>query len=128
MSFLKCDQGCDGSCDPTTSYVAELDAALEDAVGYAKGYCEACAANCRRRRLDEAKDAYEEISYSADCKTCEDQCAYVNGNNGNANGLDESEYLDCQYQYTDDDGLDYYGAPTCSQEGMMAMGLFYDGA
>ena len=28
----------------------------------------------------------------------------------------------------DDEGLDYYGAPTCSSEGFLMMGLFYDGA
>ena len=124
-SFVKCDS-CDSSCDITTAYVAELDGVLEEALGYSQGYCQACAAACRRRLDEEAEDEDEgnEYNFNVNCKTCSDECYYMN-NAGN--GMDESEYLDCQYQFTDDEGLDYYGAPTCSANGLMTMGLFYDG-
>ena len=127
-SFVKCDQGCNSNCDATTAYVAELDEILENVLEYSQGYCEACAAQCRRRRLDEEEEdenGGDGYNYNdVDCNTCSQQCSYqLKG----ADGYDESAYLDCEYQYTDDQGLDYYGAPTCSTDGMMVMGLFYDG-
>lgn len=123
-AYVKCDQGCDESCDPTVAYVAELDAVMEDTMAYSVSYCEACAGACRRR-LDQEEEGGQDIEATPNCKTCSKECAYMNGNG--AGGLDESEYLDCQYQYTDEDGLDFYGAPTCAQDGTMMMGLFYDG-
>lgn len=142
-SFIKCEEGCgDSTCDPTVAYVAQLDEALEDGLQYSQGYCNSCLNNCRRRRrrLDEGGDDENNqnnnngFSYSPDCDTCESECAYFsnnNYNNNNANngggGNDETAYLECQYSYTDDQGLAYYSAPTCANDGSMVMGLFYDG-
>ena len=130
-SFLQCDQGC-GSCDASTAYVAELEGVLERGVEYSDGYCQACANRCRRRLEDAEQEgeaeaeAEEERYYSVDCNTCKAQCPYLNGEYSK-NGEDESNYLDCQYQYTGDDGLDYYSAPTCASDGSLVMGIFYDG-
>jgi hypothetical protein len=128
-SFLKCEAGCDGTCDPTTAYVAELDAVLQYALTYAGSYCDACTYSCRRR-LEEGgdEDGGNNANYNVanvDCNTCVDACARVNG--GGSGGSDESDYLDCQYSFTDDNGLDYYSAPTCGSDGSLALGLFYDG-
>jgi len=125
-SFVKCEQGCDGTCDPTVAYVAQLDETLEDALQYSQGYCEACTNYCRRRRLEgeeEEGEAENAFTYSPNCNTCATECAYLNaGGNGN----DETAYLECQYAYSDDQGLDYYSAPTCANDGSLVMGLFYD--
>lgn len=127
-SYFKCDKGCDGTCDPTTAYVAELDGVVEQALGYSEGYCNACANNCRRRLEEEGEEEQqnEEQNYQVNCNTCATECKKLNGNG--SNGSDESGYLECQYSYTDNDGLDYYSAPTCSMDGgSLVMGLFYDG-
>lgn len=123
-SYVKCDQGCSSSCDPTYAYVAELDGVLEQALEYSQGYCNACDYSCRRR-LDDEQNNNNAQSYNVDCNTCADECAYLNG--GGKDGSDETGYLACQYTFTDDDGLDYYSAPTCSAEGSLVLGLFYDG-
>ena len=53
----------------------------------------------------------------------------LNNNNNNNNGdvKDESQYLECQQAYKDENGIAYYSAPTCSSKGGLEMGLFYDG-
>jgi hypothetical protein len=123
-AYVKCDQGCGGTCDTTTAYVAGLDDTMNMALQYTQGYCEACAASCQRRFLEE-EEGYGDRYYSADCNTCASECSSLNGNGAN-NGEDESYFLDCQYSYTDNDGLDFYSAPTCASDGSLVMGLFYD--
>ena len=128
-SFVKCEQGCGGTCDSTVAYVAQLDETLEDALQYSQGYCQACTNYCRRRRLDEGDDedgqGQNAFTYSPNCNTCASECAYLN--QGGNNGKDETAYLECEYAYSDDQGLDYYSAPTCENDGSLIMGLFYDG-
>lgn len=122
-AYVKCDQGCGGTCDTSTAYVAELEGTMNVALPYSQGYCQTCASSCRRRLEEE--DGYQNAYYTVDCDTCSEECKYLNGNNG-GNGGDESALLDCQYSYTDSDGLEYYSAPTCASDGSLVMGLFYD--
>jgi hypothetical protein len=124
-SFFLCpsNDGC-GQCDTSTAYVTDLEDYLQAYVQHLQNYCTACQEKCRRRRL--ADDGGYNVNI--DCYECADQCSLLNGSNNNNNGAkDESQYLECQEAFQDEDGIVYYSAPTCSTKGRLEMGLFYDG-
>uniref|UniRef100_A0A7S2AAE9 4Fe-4S ferredoxin-type domain-containing protein n=1 Tax=Trieres chinensis TaxID=1514140 RepID=A0A7S2AAE9_TRICV len=123
-SFHVCENsGCGSSCDYTTHYATDLATYLEANVDYIQNYCGACAAQCRRRRLEDQEEE-EEYDMYADCSTCGNQCALLLGNG--RGGTDETNYLECQEAYADDDGIQYFSGPQCSSDGNLVIGLFYD--
>ena len=127
-SFFLCPEsaGC-YDCDTSTAYVMDLQEYLESYVEHLQGYCNACQQKCRRR-LDEQGDDGAAGGYNGmiDCYECADQCQFVNGNDDGNGGNDESQFLECQQAYEDEDGIQYYSAPTCGSSGNIEMGLFYD--
>lgn len=128
-SFFLChDDGTSTcSCDYTTEYVTDLQTYLEKNIEYLQGMCEACSAQCNRRRLQDEEDEVEEdagYAYQADCSTCVNTCSAVNSNDG---APDETDYLECQEAYEDEEsGIQYYSAPKCDSNGNVVIGLFYD--
>ena len=108
----------------------EAGQVLQEQIEYASDYCNACSNQCRRRRLedqqeDENQNGNNGANYYADCDTCVDQCSPLLNNY--YEGYDETEYLDCQEAYADEDGVQYYSGPACDSEGLLTIGLYYDG-
>lgn len=106
------------SCDASTGYVTDLNTYLESNVEFVQEYCNACSNQCRRR----LEDAAEEEEMYVECDTCSDQCALFQGND---DGYDEANYLDCQAGYNDGE-TQYYQGPTCDSSGNIVIGMFYD--
>mmetsp|Transcript_19187 Transcript_19187/g.24693 ORF Transcript_19187/g.24693 Transcript_19187/m.24693 type:complete len:342 (+) Transcript_19187:261-1286(+) len=129
LAYRMCD---DCSCSGEgTTFVASLNEVMENQIQYTQSYCNSCSAVCRRRRLNdgdgEEEEEEEEGGFEnvvANCKTCVDQCAPLLQNY--YEGYDETEYLECQAAFKDDNGLQYYSAPSCNDEGKLAISLFYD--
>lgn len=118
-SYHLCEDGC-GECDTFIGYVTELDNFLNAEINYVQQYCYACQSQCRRH----LEDGGENLGMEVNCKTCSSVCkAYNNGNDGN----DETQYLNCQAAYADDNGLQYYAGPGCSDDGHVVIRLYYDG-
>lgn len=128
----------DCNCNnPATSYVAALEDVLEDQLTYTQNYCNTCQATCnRRRKLEDAQGDADGGDYNAnqnmnyqqtdvDCKTCSNACAPLVESYWD--GYDETDYLQCQMAFADDDGMQYYSMPACNDEGKLVIGLFYDG-
>lgn len=107
-----------GSCDYGVEYASDVNTFLETSLDHWEGYCEACDNACRRR-LEDA-DAGNDV----DCNSCSSACKSYSkaANNG---GDDESNYVDCQAAY-EEDGLQLYYGPQCSESGDIVVGVFYD--
>jgi hypothetical protein len=125
-SFFLCED--DGkstcSCDYSTEYVTDLQTYLEKNIEYLQGMCEACSTQCNRRRLEEGAEEEAAYEYQPDCSTCVNTCSSINSNDGVP---DESDYLECQEAYEDEEnGIQYYSAPKCDANGNVVIGLFYD--
>jgi hypothetical protein len=116
-AFHLCSDNC-GDCDTSIGYVSEINNFLDAGVNYVQQYCDNCQAQCRRF-LEEGGQGMR-----ADCSTCSNICkSYRNGNGG----TDETQYLNCQAAYADDNGLQYYAGPGCSDDGHVVIRLYYDG-
>lgn len=118
---IVCDS--EGVCDSSKEYVLDLDTYLEYMTNYVKNYCYACANNCQRRLEDEEDNENANANVAVDCETCADACASYSANANQ--GVDETEYLECQYAMADND-ISYYSAPQCGSNGDVVIGLFYD--
>ena len=100
-------------------YVSDLDTYLDETVAYVQTLCDSCQQSCRRalRSLENQQD-----DGTVDCSTCSSVCQRIQ----NANGGDETQYLDCQKSaQQSDDGMQYYTGPQC-EDGSLRIGLFYD--
>jgi hypothetical protein len=135
MSFSFC--AVDNDKNSCTDYVTELDTYIATTVAYVQSYCQSCASTCGggRRRSRRAAAAVRFLAdqaaaevWNVDCTTCASECSLLNNsnNNNNGEGLDESQYLDCQQAANyEDGGLVYYTAPQC-ESGQVVIGHFYD--
>ena len=103
-------------CDYSVEYATEMDQFLKSTMNHLDQYCGGCAEMCVNRRRLEQED-------SVDCNSCSNDCALYNKGNTNA---DESQYIDCQAAYQDEDGVQYYYAPQCDEHGKIEIGVFYD--
>mmetsp|Transcript_19722 Transcript_19722/g.42291 ORF Transcript_19722/g.42291 Transcript_19722/m.42291 type:complete len:389 (+) Transcript_19722:137-1303(+) len=119
-TFRVCGDGCD-ECETGAEYASEAGEFLETALEHWEGYCGNCAAACYRRRLEEEGD---DDAAQLDCDACSAQCASYDG--GSDDAADESAYVDCQEGFQDDDGLQLYYGPQCSDDGRLVVGVFYD--
>lgn len=120
-SFHLCSDGC-GECDTSTGYVTELDNFLDAEINYVEQYCNACQNQCRRFLEDGGGNQSQQVQ--AVCSTCSNVCKTYNSGNG---GNDETQYLNCQAAYADENGLQYYAGPGCSDDGHVVIRLYYDG-
>lgn len=109
------DQTC-SACDYDVEYTADATTYLQTGLGYYEDYCGACQDACRRR-LEDA-DAAADV----DCNSCSNACSSY-GQGGN-DGNDESMYVECQAGF-EEDGVQYYYGPQCS-EGGLVIGVFFD--
>ncbi|CAB9499038.1 expressed unknown protein [Seminavis robusta] len=139
-----------GVCDKTQEYVTDLATYLETSLEYAALMCQSCSAKCQNRRqqkrkqrqLDEdEQEEEEEVEYiNVDCNHCVDICANMNfnymdndndnqdnnNNGGDAAYGDETQYLECQEAFQDEDGIQIYAGPQCNSEGDIKIGFYYD--
>lgn len=124
-----------GACDHSKEYVTDLGTYLYTALQYGSSMCYSCNAVCGgRRRLDDGGD--NQVAYmNVDCNTCTSTCQnmnfdYVNGDNQddqNQNqNYDETQYLECQEAFQDENGIQIYAGPQCNSEGDIAIGFYYD--
>ena len=96
-------------------YVSDLNTYLDETVAFVQTLCDSCQQSCRRA-LRSLQDG------GVDCSTCSSVCQRIQ----NANGGDETQYLDCQKSdQQSDDGMQYYTGPQC-EDGSLRIGLFYD--
>lgn len=111
-SFYACETGC-GMCDYDSGFVTPLADYLEDNVEFVQGFCNQCLYQCNQRRLEDGNGG-------VDCNACKHYCY------GQGSGNDETEYLNCQAAFQDNEGLQYYAGPTCGDDGSIVIGTFYD--
>jgi len=134
------EQRC-GVCDTSKEYVTDLATYLETTLGYASLMCQSCEAKCGRRQLEEEEEdgGDEEVAYmNVDCDSCQSTCQYMNfdyvngdqdeGDDGgnNQNYIDETQYLECQEAFVDEDGIQIYAGPQCNSDGDIIIGFYYD--
>lgn len=106
-----------GTCDYGTEYATDANQYLETSLDHWENYCEACQNACGgRRKLEDAAGA------NINCNTCSKSCATYAKDNGN----DESAYINCAAGAVDEDGLQLYYGPQCSDDGQLIIGVFYD--
>lgn len=110
-----------GTCDYGVEYATEVNTFLETGLDYWGNYCDACQNQCGGRRLEE--DAEEEVQ--VDCNTCSDSCTNYYQAGDDDNGNDETQYMECEEGIYEDDMQLYYG-PSCSDDGQLVIGVFYD--
>ena len=68
-----------------------------------------------RRRLEDAAEV--------NCDACSESCANWGRNDNNI--ANKSNYVECQAGFEDDDGLQLYYSPQCSDKGQIVVVLFY---
>lgn len=129
VSYSYCVAGGDGgnTCPayclaPEKYYVTDIQTFLEPRIEYLQNYCQACQNQCRRRRRLEDQQAEDDVE--VDCNSCGTTCQYVN--DGNNNGVDESNYMDCQAAYVNEDGKQLYSAPGCNNDGRIVIALYHN--
>lgn len=106
-------------CDYDVEYTTDVNSFLETSMNYWDNYCDSCMNNCRRRKLeDNAANEEEEVDCS-ECNACKNY-----GNSNNDDG-DETNYLDCQAGI-EEDGMQLYYGPQCSDDGEIVIGVYYD--
>ena len=122
-TFHVCDDGSGAnqcsSCDYGVEYATDMNQYLDSSLEHWENYCGACENACRRRRLEDEAGAEDDI----DCNTCSNACAKYQVGDDNE---DESAYTECGAGAVDEDGLQYYYGPQCSDEGKIIIGVFYD--
>ena len=120
LAYRLCED-CDCS-DGGTSYIMASEDVLQAQIAYTQGYCDTCSNQCARRRrsLKENGGGYE-----PDCGKCIDECSPLLFNF--YEGYDETDYLYCQEAHASEDGVQYYSGPTCDNDGVLTIGLYYDG-
>mmetsp|Transcript_7573 Transcript_7573/g.16502 ORF Transcript_7573/g.16502 Transcript_7573/m.16502 type:complete len:367 (+) Transcript_7573:68-1168(+) len=101
-------------CDFGTEYAAPVEQFLETSLEHWENYCGACQNACRRRLEEDAG------GNDIDCNACSSSCE-----NYQAGDDDETNYVDCQAAFQDEDGLQLYYGPQC-ENGELAIGVFYD--
>ena len=115
-----------GTCDYTAEYALEASDYLETTLEYWENYCNACQNVCGGRRLSSATSFTDREleDNNVDCNTCSNECKTYNKDGDNGNN-DESAYMDCQAAYQED-GMQLYYGPMCSDSGEIVIGVFYD--
>lgn len=132
-SFHLCSDDGTGTCDCDYSleYATEIGQFLETTTEFLEEYCGSCLNTCggrRDRKLedseDEGDDEEDEEYMDVDCNKCQNECTLYNqGDDGSG---DETQYVDCTEAYEDEDGIQYYYAPQCGDDGEIVVGVFYD--
>ncbi|KAL7536636.1 hypothetical protein ACHAXR_010641 [Thalassiosira sp. AJA248-18] len=108
---------CYDSCDYGVEYATDMVQYLETSLNHWDNYCNACQEACGGGRKLEDNQAAQ-----MDCSTCSSSCANYYKDNGN----DESAYMECAAGAEDEDGLQLYYGPQCSDDGNIIIGVFYD--
>jgi len=106
-------------CDYNVEYATDMNQYLETSLEHWANYCEECQNACGGRKLEDANEAAQ-----LDCGTCSNEC--MNYYQGGDDGNDESAYIDCEEGDVDEDGLQLYYGPQCSDNGAIVIGTFYD--
>lgn len=110
---------CSASCDYNVEYTTPVNQFLETSLNFWEGYCGTCANACRRK-LDEDNNGGD---YDVDCNTCSSECkTYYKAGDDND---DETNYIDCAAAY-EENGMQLYYGPQCSDDGEIVIGVFYD--
>ena len=127
-----------GTCDTSKEYVTDLATYLETTLEYAQTMCTSCEALCyNRRRLEEEEAGEEEEAEEAaaymnvNCDQCRSTCQNMNflnqGQDANGDGVeDETQFLDCQQAFQDENGNVIYAGPQCDGDGDITIGFYYD--
>lgn len=106
-------------CDYGVEYTSEVGNYLETTLEFYEEYCEECREACGGRRL-------EDEAAKVDCNSCSNVCmTFYQGQNDDA-AVDESTYVECSEGYVDEDGIQLYYGPQCSDDGRLIIGTFYD--
>lgn len=109
-------------CDYSVEYATDMGQFLETSLDHWENYCGACQNACGGRKLEE-----EEQEEEMDCNTCSNECMnYYQGGDAEDGANDESAYIECQEGIVDDDGIQVYYGPQCSDDGEIVIGTFYD--
>lgn len=130
------DNSACGTCDKSKEYVTDLATYLDTTLEYAQTMCNSCEALCYRRQLEEEEEAEEdeaeEVAYmNVNCNQCRSTCQNMNflNQDQDADGdgvVDETQYLDCQQAFQDEDGNVIYAGPQCDGDGDITIGFYYD--
>jgi hypothetical protein len=115
-----------GTCDYNAEYALEASEYLETTMEYWQNYCNECQNACGGRRLSSPNFMMGrelEDNNGVNCNTCSNECNTYN--KGGDNNNDESAYTECQAAYQED-GMQLYYGPMCSDSGEIVIGVFYD--
>ena len=130
-----------GVCDTSKEYVTDLATYLETSLEFAARMCESCEAQCyNRRKLEDGEEEEEEREdqewMNVNCNTCVNTCSKMNFNYNNGdededenqenNVYDETQYLECQEAFQDENGIQIYAGPQCNSDGDIVIGFYYD--